>query len=173
MYTPRLIIRKLILGAVLMTVAILITLLIRENMDVKDPEQALPTITVTVNGDMNLNDRMVFRAGYEWNFLTTVAKNTPTYTSEGLRQQIYPVTVRSLPPAHRGCIFIRWKRGSAGEARFDTFSWYGYNSPHNTRQKGAFPENRGALPFCRSQTASLSQPSVTGRSAPASAMAAL
>lgn len=91
MYTPRLIIRKLILGAVLMTVAILITLLIRENMDVKDPEQALPTITVTVNGDMNLNDRMVFRAGYEWNFLTTVAKNTPTYTSESLRQQIYPV----------------------------------------------------------------------------------
>lgn len=107
MYTPRLVIRKLLLGAVLMTVAIIITVLIRENMDVKDPEQALPTITITVNGDMNLNDKMVFRAGYEWNFFTTVAKNTPAYTSNTLLEQLYPVDLApnsvldinfSLPP---------------------------------------------------------------------------
>ena len=107
MYTPKLVIRKLLLGAVLMTVAIIITVLIRENMDVKDPERALPTITITVNEDVNLNDKMVFRAGYEWNFFTTVAKDTPTYTSATLREQLYPVDLApnsvldisfSLPP---------------------------------------------------------------------------
>ncbi len=91
MYTPKLVIRKLLLGAVLMAAAIFITILIRENMDVKDPEQALPTITITVNGDLRMNDKMVFRAGYEWNFLTTVAKHTPAYTSQTLRESLYPV----------------------------------------------------------------------------------
>lgn len=93
MYTPKLVIRKLALGALLMAIAIFITVLIRENMDVKDPEQALPTLSITINGDTKMNDRMVLRAGYEWNFFTTVAKDTPNYTTSSIRDQIYPVDV--------------------------------------------------------------------------------
>ena len=70
MHTPKRVIRKLLLGTALMAIAICITILIRENMDVKDPEQALPTISITINGDTKMNDRMVFRAGYEWSFFT-------------------------------------------------------------------------------------------------------
>lgn len=93
MHTPKRVIRKLLLGTALMAIAICITILIRENMDVKDPEQALPTISITINGDTKMNDRMVFRAGYEWSFFTTVAKDTPTYTSAAIRDLIYPVDV--------------------------------------------------------------------------------
>lgn len=95
MYSPKLVVRKLLLGTVLMAAAIFITILIRENMDVKDPEQALPSISVTINGDIKMNDKMVFRAGYEWNFFTTVAKHTPSYTAQTLREHVYPV---DLPP---------------------------------------------------------------------------
>ena len=93
MHNPKQVVKKLITGAILMTAAIFISVMIRENMDVKDPEQALPTFGIVVNGELRLNESTIFRAGYEWNFLTTVAKDTPAYTSESIRQKIYPVEV--------------------------------------------------------------------------------
>ena len=50
MYNKIQVIRKLLIGAVALAAAICITIFIRENMDVKDPEQALPSITITMNG---------------------------------------------------------------------------------------------------------------------------
>ena len=93
MYTRLQAIRKLAIGAVALALAICITIFIRENMDVKDPEQALPTITITLNDTANLAPEMIFRAGYEWNFLTTTAKNTPPYSSQDLQEHTPPVNV--------------------------------------------------------------------------------
>ena len=103
MYTPRLVIRKLLLGAVLMTVAIIITVLIRENMDVKDPEQALPTITITVNGDIVLTA--------EWTPLTGFSV---TYTSDGETVAVdtafedTPYQIIELQPESGDRIFVGW-----------------------------------------------------------------
>ena len=95
MYTTRQIVRKLVIGAVALAVAICITIFIRENMDVKDPESALPTLTVTMNGSAAMAPGSVFRAGYEWNFLTTTEKSTPVYSSADLRQVTPPVPMPS------------------------------------------------------------------------------
>lgn len=86
MYTTKQIIRKLVIGAAALTAAVCITLFIRENMDVKDPESALPSLTVTMNDTAVITPESVFRAGYEWNFLTTTAKNTPAFSSADLRR---------------------------------------------------------------------------------------
>lgn len=95
MYTTKQIVRKLVIGAFALAVAICITIFIRENMDVKDPESALPTLTVTMNGSAAMAPGSVFRAGYEWNFLTTTQKSTPVYSSADLRQVTPPVP---MPP---------------------------------------------------------------------------
>ncbi len=91
MYTKKQIIRKLALGTVLLAVAIVITVFIRENMNVQEPEMALPTFTVTMNGSTALARGSVFRAGYEWNFFTTTAKHTPPYSPQDLTQVTPPV----------------------------------------------------------------------------------
>lgn len=91
MYNKIQIIRKLLIGAAALAVAICITIFIRENMDVKDPEQALPSITITMNGSTVMAPEMIFRAGYEWNFLTTTAKSTPPYSSQDLQDHTPPV----------------------------------------------------------------------------------
>ena len=44
MYSKIQVIRKLLIGAAALAVAICITIFIRENMDVNDPERALPSI---------------------------------------------------------------------------------------------------------------------------------
>lgn len=84
-------IRKLLIGALALALAIFISVLIRENMDIKDPERALPSITVTMNGNTAMAPEMVFRAGYEWNFLTTTAKSTPPYSTLDLQERTPPV----------------------------------------------------------------------------------
>lgn len=91
MYTKKQIIKKLLIGTVLLALAVLITIFIRENMNVQSPEQALPTFTVTMNGNTALSDDSVFRAGYEWNFFTTTAKHTPPYSPADLKLVTPPV----------------------------------------------------------------------------------
>lgn len=91
MYNKKQIIRKVILGTVLLAIAILITVFIRENMNVQEPEMALPTFTVTMNGTTAFAPESVFRAGYEWNFFTTTAKHTPPYSPRDLTQVTPPV----------------------------------------------------------------------------------
>lgn len=84
--------RKIITGIILVAIAAMLTLFIKENLDVKDPEAALPTLTVTVD-DMILAPSMVFRAGYEWNFWATVERNTPVYSPKDILGQVYPVDI--------------------------------------------------------------------------------
>lgn len=91
MYSKIQVIRKLLIGAAALAVAICITIFIRENMDVNDPERALPSITITMNGTTAMAPEMIFRAGYEWNFLTTTAKSTPPYSSQDLQALTPPV----------------------------------------------------------------------------------
>ncbi len=89
-YSRWLVLRKLLLGTVLVALAAAISLFIKENLDVKSPEDALPDITVSVNG-LPIAPERVLRAGYEWNFWTTTEKNTPVYTPEELVRMVYPV----------------------------------------------------------------------------------
>lgn len=91
LYSKIQVIRKLLIGAAALAVAICITIFIRENMDVNDPERALPSITITMNGTTAMAPEMIFRAGYEWNFLTTTAKSTPPYSSQDLQAHTPPV----------------------------------------------------------------------------------
>ncbi len=94
MYTKKQIIRKLLLGAVLLAIAICITLFIRENMNVQSPENALPTFTVTMDDKTAFTKESVFRAGYEWNFLTTTAKDTPPYSASDINLVNMPVSMQ-------------------------------------------------------------------------------
>lgn len=91
MYTKRQFIRKAIIGICALAVAICITIFIRENMDIQTPERALPTITITMDNKTNLSSTSIFRAAYEWSFLTTTAKHTPPYTTEDLQLAAPPV----------------------------------------------------------------------------------
>lgn len=91
MYTKKQLIRKLTIGLIALAAAICVTIFIRENMDVKDPERALPTLAVTMNGSTALPAESVFRAHYEWSFLTTTAKHTPPYSTQDLRAATPPV----------------------------------------------------------------------------------
>ena len=96
MYSKIQVIRKLLIGAAALAVAICITIFIRENMDVNDPERALPSITITMNGTTAMAPEMIFRAGYEWNFLTTTAKSTPPYSSQDLQAHTPPVEMLAM-----------------------------------------------------------------------------
>lgn len=91
MYTKKQVIRKILLGAVLLAAAVGITIVMRENMNVQEPEKALPTITITMDGDTVFARDRVFLAGYEWNFLTMTAKHTPPYSAADLKHVTPPV----------------------------------------------------------------------------------
>lgn len=93
-YSRWIAVRKVLLGAVLVALAAAISLFIKENLDVKSPEDALPDLTIQVN-DLPIASEMALRAGYEWNFWTTTEKNTPAYTPEDLLRLVYPV---DMPP---------------------------------------------------------------------------
>lgn len=86
--------RKILVGTALVVLSAAISLFIKENLDVKSPEDALPNLTIEVNG-LSIAPEMVLRAGYEWNFWTTTEKNTPAYTPEDLLRMVYPV---DMPP---------------------------------------------------------------------------
>lgn len=68
---PRLFFRKIILGIVLILLAALVTLFIKDNLDTKDPTSALPDIIVKYNGAV-IDPAYPIRAAYSWNFLTTI-----------------------------------------------------------------------------------------------------
>lgn len=93
-YSRWVVLRKILVGAVLVAIAAAISLFIKENLDVKSPEDALPDLTIQVNG-LSIAPEMALRAGYEWNFWTTTEKNTPAYTPEDILQLVYPV---DMPP---------------------------------------------------------------------------
>lgn len=86
--------RKIVAGTVLVALAAGVSLFIKENLDVKSPEDALPNLSIQVNG-LAIAPEMALRAGYEWNFWTTTEKNTPAYTPEDLLRLVYPV---DMPP---------------------------------------------------------------------------
>lgn len=91
-YTVKIVARKLLVGVLALAAAAAITLFIKENLDVKDPETALPTIQIATEGVV-LSPEMVFRAGYEWNFFTATEINTPVWTTEDILSRTYPVDV--------------------------------------------------------------------------------
>lgn len=91
-YTVRNTLKKIALGAVLIALAASLSLLIKEALDIKNPESAVPDLTVSVDG-MILSPSMIFRAGYEWNFWATVDRNTPFYTPHDITTQVYPVDI--------------------------------------------------------------------------------
>ncbi len=91
-YTVRNTLKKIALGIVLIALAASISLFIKETLDIKNPESALPDLTVSVDG-MILAPSMIFRAGYEWNFWATVDRNTPLYTPHDITTQVYPVDI--------------------------------------------------------------------------------
>jgi hypothetical protein len=66
--------KKVLLGTVLIALAAVVTVFLKETLDTQDPESALPIITVEYNG-LALPD--VYRAGYEWSFFATVERRTP------------------------------------------------------------------------------------------------
>lgn len=57
-------VRKLLIGAVCILVAAGLTLLLKEVLDTKDPEQALPILEVRCN-DVSMPPEYLLRAGYE------------------------------------------------------------------------------------------------------------
>lgn len=88
MKQPATVLKKLLLGAVLITLSACLTMLIKESLDTQDPEAALPILTVTC-GDVPIND--VYRAGYAWSFFATVERRTPQLLEEDL--PLVPVDV--------------------------------------------------------------------------------
>lgn len=92
MNNPKQVIQKIIAGVVLIAIAAVVTMFIKESLDTQDPESSLPIIQVQYNG-MPMTD--VYRAGYEWSFFTTVERRTP----ELLLEDIPLVAVDVLPQA--------------------------------------------------------------------------
>ena len=90
MKLPKIFFRKLLLGAVLVSLAAGITMFIKETLDTRDPESALPLITVQYGDEIFTTDRQVRRAGWEWNFFLTKEK-TPLLPIEDAPPT--PVTV--------------------------------------------------------------------------------
>lgn len=123
MYNRIQLIRKLLVGAAALAVAICITIFIRENMNVKDPEQALPSLTITMNGTTAMAPEMIFRAGYEWNFLTTTAKFTPPYSSQDLQDHTPPVEMlaRTYMDIHFSLEPRKLVISRSDETNFDSF----------------------------------------------------
>ncbi|MEG0167809.1 MAG: hypothetical protein RSD01_04360 [Ruthenibacterium sp.] len=92
MKTPKLLIRKILLGMVLIAIAAGITVFIKESLDTQDPESALPIIRVEYNG-IEMPPAVIYRAGYEWSFFTTMERQAPTLAQEDL-----PITPYDMQP---------------------------------------------------------------------------
>lgn len=89
MKQPVAVLKKILLGAVLIALSACLTVIIKESLDTKDPESALPLLTVTCNS-VPITD--VYRAGYEWSFFATVERRTPQLSEEDL--PLVPVDVK-------------------------------------------------------------------------------
>lgn len=76
MKLPKTFFKKLLLGALLIWICAACTTLLKEVLDTRNPESALPVITVRYEyGDQPFsNEREVRRAGWEWSFFLTREK---------------------------------------------------------------------------------------------------
>lgn len=95
MKMPKIFIRKILIGAVLIALSAAVTMMIKETLDTQDPEASLPILTVTCNG-APLGEKSFQRAGYEWSFFTTIERRTPPVTAEDL--PLEPTTVSAGVP---------------------------------------------------------------------------
>ena len=92
---------RLALGVVLIALAALGSLLLKETLDSHDPENNLPILTVTcgyaapLTSGSNTPETFIKRAGYEWNFLTRVVKSQTLPPTEF---PLYPLTVMPDTP---------------------------------------------------------------------------
>ena len=107
MRMPKIFVRKVILGAVLIALSAVITMMIKEALDTQNPESSLPILTVTCNGTplttetnngapANNEPVSLLRAGYEWSFFTTIERRTPPVTAEDL--PLTPTTISAGVP---------------------------------------------------------------------------
>ena len=81
-------VRKIVIGAILLSIAAVISVFIKESLDTLDPESSLPILTVQQNGQPFTD---VYRAGSVWNFFTTVERRAPEVTEADI--PLIPVTV--------------------------------------------------------------------------------
>lgn len=107
MKMPKIFVRKVIIGAVLIALSAVITMMIKEALDTQNPESSLPILTVTCNGTpltteanngapANNEPVSLLRAGYEWSFFTTIERRTPPVTAEDL--PLTPTTISAGVP---------------------------------------------------------------------------
>lgn len=93
--------RRLAIGVFLIAVSALFSLLLKETLDSRDPENNLPILTVscgyatTITSGSNTPETFIKRAGYEWNFLTRVVKSGTLPPTE---YALYPITVMANTP---------------------------------------------------------------------------
>ena len=97
MKLPKIFFRKLLLGIVLISIAAGITVFIKEALDTRDPESALPIITVQYGDEIFAQDKEIRRAGWEWSFFLTREK-TPMLSIEDV--PLSAVTVLPASPMH-------------------------------------------------------------------------
>lgn len=95
MRMPKIFIRKVLIGAVLIALSAAVTLALKEALDTQNPESALPILTVSCNGAPPAEKSLV-RAGYEWSFFTTIERHTPPVTADGL--ELEPTLVSAGVP---------------------------------------------------------------------------
>lgn len=96
MKLPKRFLRKVLLGAVLIALSVCVTIFIKETLDTKDPEAALPIITLLCN-ETPVPPESVYRAGYTWSFFTTVEDwQAPSMAPEDL--PIKPVDIAANTP---------------------------------------------------------------------------
>ncbi|MEG2286481.1 MAG: hypothetical protein RSC00_01115 [Ruthenibacterium sp.] len=89
----KLVVRKVLLGIVLVLLAAGITVFIKESLDTQDPESALPLITVRYN-DGEMSAQNIYRAGYQWSFFTTVED----WQAPDLAPEDLPITPVEIQP---------------------------------------------------------------------------
>ncbi len=86
-------IKKIFVATILILLSAVLTIFIKEALDTRDPESALPIITITQDG-IPLLEQNVYRAGYDWSFFTTVERwQAPSLVPEDLPiipQEILP-----------------------------------------------------------------------------------
>jgi len=104
MKLPKTFFKKMILGVVLIAAAALTAYILKEMLDTKNPESALPVISVRYEYGENAlsNEREVRRAGWEWEFFLTNEK-TPMISLDDV--PITPVDV--LPGARMTISFSK------------------------------------------------------------------
>lgn len=88
MKQPATVLKRVLLGAVLIALSACLSMVIKESLDTQDPESALPILTVTCDGTP-ITD--VYRAGYVWSFFATMERRTPQLLEEDL--PLVPVDV--------------------------------------------------------------------------------